>query len=206
MKEEVLLCNLEEKIAELKEVNNALLSREEELVALNKIGLEVGPALGLQEILEKALDFVLSSMGLEMGFVFLLNEARDEFVLKAQQGMGGQFAQELVTMKAGYDFPTVPPELENFIMVQEISEYPRLGRFLRDREGFHSYISVPLSANGKLLGIMNIFSRGRTPDSREVNSLVAIGQQFAPRGSGRRYSTLSPKASSCWMTNSTSSG
>jgi len=180
MKEEALLYNMEEKIAELEEVNNALLSREEELVALNKIGLEVGPALGLQEILEKTLDFVLSSMGLEMGFVFLLNEARDEFVLKAQQGMGGQFTQELVTMKAGYDFPTVPPELENFIMVQEISEYPRLGRFLRDREGFHSYISVPLSANGKLLGIMNIFSRGRTPNSREVNSLVTIGQQIGP--------------------------
>ncbi len=178
MKEEALLYNLEEKIAELKEVNNALLFREEELVALNNIGVEVGPALDLQEILEKALDIVLSSMGLEMGFIFLLNEARDEFVLKTQQGMGEQFAQELVTMKAGYDFPSVNPELESLIVVQEVSEYPRLGRFLRDREGLHSYISVPLSANGKLLGIMNVFSRGRTPNSRETNFLASIGQQI----------------------------
>ena len=178
MKEEVLLYNLEEKIAELEEVNTALLSREENLVALNKISVEVGPSLDLQEILEKALDSALSSMGLETGFIFLLNDARGEFILKAQRGMGGQFDRELITMKAGHDFPAVTPELGSLIVVQEISEYPRLGRFLRDREGLHSYISVPLSANGKLLGIMNVFSRGRKPTSREVNFLVTIGQQI----------------------------
>jgi len=137
MEKEALLYSLEEKIAELEKVNNALLSREEELVALNKISVESNPSLDLQETLERTLDVVLSSMGLETGFIFLLNEARGEFVLKAQQGMRGQFARELVTMKAGYDFPAVAPELESLIVVQEISEYPRLGRFLRDREGFH---------------------------------------------------------------------
>jgi len=178
MEKEALLDNLEEKIAELEGVNNALLSREEEFVALNKISVEVGPSLDLREILEKALDIALSSMGLETGFIFLLNEARGEFVLKAQRGMGGEFTRELITMKAGHDFPAVTPELERLVVVQEISEYPRLGRFLRDREGFRSYISVPLSANGNLLGIMNVFSRGRTPNSREVNLLVTLGQQI----------------------------
>lgn len=178
MKKEALICNLEEKIAELEEVNDALLSREEEFVALNKIGVEVSPSLDPQEILERALDIALSSMGLETGFIFLLDETRGEFILKAQRGMRGQFTQELITMKAGHDFPAVTPELESLIVVQEISEYPRLGRFLRDREGFHSYVSVPLSADGKLLGIMNVFSRGRTPHSREVNFLVTIGQQI----------------------------
>ncbi|TEU15904.1 MAG: hypothetical protein E3J25_03335, partial [Anaerolineales bacterium] len=75
MEKEALLDNLEEKIAELEGVNNALLSREEEFVALNKISVEVGPSLDLREILEKALDIALSSMGLETGFIFLLNEA-----------------------------------------------------------------------------------------------------------------------------------
>ncbi|MCK4472193.1 MAG: GAF domain-containing protein, partial [Anaerolineae bacterium] len=178
MEKEALLDNLEEKIAELEGVNNALLSREEEFVALNKISVEVGPSLDLREILEKALDIALSSMGLETGFIFLLNEARGEFVLKAQRGMGGEFTRELITMKAGHDFPAVTPELERLVVVQEISEYPRLGRFLRDREGFRSYISVPLSANGNLLGIMNVFSRGRTPNSQEVNLLVTLGQQI----------------------------
>ena len=178
MEKEALLDNLEEKIAELEGVNNALLSREEEFVALNKISVEVGPSLDLREILEKALDIALSSMGLETGFIFLLNEARGEFVLKAQRGMGGAFTRELITMKAGHDFPAVPPELERLVVVQEISEYPRLGRFLRDREGFRSYISVPLSANGNLMGIMNVFSRGRTPNSQEVNLLVTLGQQI----------------------------
>ena len=177
MEKEGLSYNLEEKITELEEVNNALLFREEELIALNKISIEVDPLLDPQEILEKALDIALSSLGLETGFIFLLNEARGEFILKAQRGMGRQFAQDLITMKAGHDFPAVTPELESLIVVQEISEYPRLGRFLRDREGFHSYISVPLSVNGKLLGIMNVFSRGRTPNAREVNLLVTIGQQ-----------------------------
>jgi two-component system NtrC family sensor kinase len=177
-KEEALLYNLKEKIAELEEVNNALLSREEELVVLSKISAEVGASLDLGEILEKALDIALSSMGLETGFIFLLNEARGEFVLKAQRGMDGQFSQDSITMKAGHDFPAVTTELESLVVVQEISQYPRLGRFLRDREGFRSYFSVPLSTNGKLLGIMNVFSRGRPPNAREVNLLVTIGQQI----------------------------
>ncbi|MEE8163611.1 MAG: PAS domain-containing protein, partial [Anaerolineae bacterium] len=81
-------------------------------------------------------------------------------------------------MKAGRDFPAVTPELERAIVVKGIAEYPRLGRFLRDREGFHSYVSVPLSAKGKLLGVMNVFSRGRPPTCQEVNLLVIIGQQI----------------------------
>jgi len=115
MEKEALLYSLEEKIAELEKVNNALLSREEELVALNRISVEINPSLDLQDTLERTLDVVLSSMGLETGFIFLLNEARGEFVSKAQQGMRGQFARELVTMKAGYNFPTVAPELERGI-------------------------------------------------------------------------------------------
>ena len=111
MEKKALIYNLEEKIAELEEVNDALLSREEEFVALNKIGVEVSPSLDLQEILEKALDIALSSMGLETGFIFLLDETRGEFVLRAQRGMRGQFAQEFITMKAGHDFPAVTPEL-----------------------------------------------------------------------------------------------
>jgi two-component system NtrC family sensor kinase len=178
MEKETLIYNLEEKITELEEVNSALLSREEELATLNKISVGINPSLDLQEVLEMALDVVLSSMGLETGFIFLLNKARDEFRLRAQRGMSRQFSSELVTMRAGYDFPSVTSELENLIAVQGISEYPRLGRFLRDGEGFRSYISVPLSANGEVLGIMNVFSRDRNPNSREVNLMVTAGQQI----------------------------
>jgi len=178
MHKEELIHTLGEKIAELDEVNKTLLAREEELVTLNKISVEVNRSLELWEILERALDSVVSSMRIEAGFIFLLNEARGEFTLKAQRGMNNQLARELVTMKAGRDFPAVPPEPERLIVVQEIAQYPRLGRFLRDREGFHSYVSVPLSAKGQLLGVMNVFSRDHALTSREVNLLVIIGQQI----------------------------
>ncbi len=178
MGKEELLYDLKEKSVELEEGHTMLLSEGEELVALNEIRFESGALLNLQEILERALDTGLSLMGLQTGFVFLLNEAKGEFVLKAQRGMDGQFTRELITMKAGHDFPAVTPELESLIVVQEISQFPRLGRFLRDREGLHSYVSVPLSANGKLLGIMNVFSRSRTPNAQEVNLMVTIGQQI----------------------------
>jgi len=169
---------LEERIAELEEVNNALLSREEELITLNEICVEVNQSLELEEILERALDIVLSSMGLEAGFIFLLNEAQEELTLKAWQGMRSRFGHGLITMKAGRDFPTVIPGPERHVAAQDISDYPRLGSFLRDREGFHSYINVPLTTNGKQLGVMSLFSRDRTPTAQEVNLLVTIGQQI----------------------------
>jgi PAS domain S-box-containing protein len=178
MEKEELIHKLGEKIAELDEVNKALLAREEELITLNKISVEVNRSMELWEILERALDSVLSSMRIDAGFLFLFNEVRGEFTLKAQRGMSNQLAQGQVTMKAGRDFPVMAPEPERPIVVQEIAQYPRLSRFLRDREGFHSYVSVPLSAKGQLLGVMNLFSRDHSLNSREVNLLVIIGQQI----------------------------
>ena len=169
---------LEERIAELEEINKALLSREEELITLNRICVEVSRSLELQEMLEKALDIVLSALELEAGFIFLLNEAREEFMLTALQGMRSRFEPNLITMKAGRDFQTVTPGPERHIAVQEISEYPRLGSFLRNREGFRRYVNVPLMSDGKQLGVMNLFSRDRTPTPQEVNLLVMIGQQI----------------------------
>jgi PAS domain S-box-containing protein len=168
---------LEERIAELEQVKDTLMAKEEELVVLNRICIEASRSLEVQEILEKALDSVLSLLGIEAGFIFLLNEAREEFTLKAWQGMRSKFGPEL-TMKAGQDFPTATPELETPITVQDIAEYPRLGRFLRDREGFNTYVSVPLSANGKLVGIMNFFSRDYTLPPQKVNLLMTIARQL----------------------------
>ncbi|MEO0250422.1 MAG: GAF domain-containing protein, partial [candidate division WOR-3 bacterium] len=170
--------NLQQRMAELKEINDALLSREEELTTLNRICVEVSQSLELQEVLQRAIDIVLSALGLEAGFIFLLNGARQEYTLTAWQGMRSHFGHKLVTMKAGHDFPTMTPGLERHIAVQDISEYPRLSRFLRDREGFLRYINVPLTANGKQLGVMNLFSRDRSPTASEVNLLATIGQQI----------------------------
>jgi len=163
---------LEEGIAEPRE------AKVEELAILKKISAEIHRSLDLQEILERALDSVLSSLRAEAGFIFLLDDARDEFTLKAQRGMRSKFIHELVTMKAGCDFPAVTLELEESIAVRKISEYPRLGGFLQSREGFHSYVSVPLSVEGNLLGIMNIFSRNSPPTPRELDLLLTVGQQI----------------------------
>jgi len=105
MEKEALLYSLEEKIAELEKVNNALLSREEELVALNKISVESNPSLDLQETLERTLDVVLSSMGLETGFIFLLNEARGEFVIKGSAGNEGAICPRVGDYESRIRFP-----------------------------------------------------------------------------------------------------
>ena len=167
---------LEEKMTELEAINIALLSREEQLATLSKVCAEVNRSLDLQETLERALDIMLSSMGMDAGFIFLLNETRKEFLLKAQRGMKTHFGEESVIMEAGRDFPTELSDLD--ISVQDISTYPRLSRFLREREGLRSFINVPLSANGELLGIINLFSQDHALTAPDTHVLAIIGQQI----------------------------
>jgi signal transduction histidine kinase len=65
------------------------------------------------------------------------------------------------------------------IVVENVSEDPRLTRMVIKEEGFQFQVSVPLKSKDRVLGVITMASKGRRPISpQEVIILTAIGQQI----------------------------
>ncbi|NLE43879.1 MAG: HAMP domain-containing protein [Chloroflexi bacterium] len=151
--------------------------RTGELAALNDISAVVSRSLELDDVLEAALSKTLDVLNIEAGAAFRV-EKQSALLLMAHKGLSAQFVQEVHQLSlsdslAGETMATEAPAL------RLVADYPtgRL-RSLLEKEGLQMIISVPLTAKGTVLGVLNLAThtpRTITPEERSL--LSAIGQQ-----------------------------
>ncbi len=162
-------ASLEQKVAD----------RTRELATLNAIAAQVSHSLELQQILESALDEVLSATEMDAGEAYRLEEESRTLVLMAQRGLGANLRQcagrvplqeSLAGQATQKGLPTIwrPGAPEK--------------RRLQDLAGRHwlqVVVSVPLIAQGRTVGAINLGSRvPRFVTDEELSLLASIGQQI----------------------------
>ena len=148
--------------------------RAEEQAALNSIAEVTNQSLDLDRLLEITLDRVLEIMGRELGTIRLREGGENQVRLKAHRGLSERYAQwmsaqqhpgpkSLQVLSRGAPLLLNPPDRAE------------LGQAEAD-EGIQACLCVPLKANAKVLGIMNVATRRPVPfKPREVELLTAIG-------------------------------
>jgi len=156
------------------------LRRNQELAALNSVALAVSESLNLDVILYRALDKVLQVTATDAGEIFLQDEPTQEMVQRVHSGLFPEAFQEKTSFRIGEGFVGAVAQSGEPIVVEELSQDPRLLRDKVRESGFRSLASVPLKSKNVVIGAINIATMKRrrfTPEDMQL--LTNIGNQIA---------------------------
>jgi signal transduction histidine kinase len=141
-------------------------------------GLPAAPRLSpaLSATLNAALDRLLEVIGVEGGAVRLLEEDTSELVVVAQRGVSSRWIQGSRRLKVGEGAPGLVLQQGTPIVVEHLSQHPTLFNSRLRREGYESYMVVPLRLHGQLVGTLGLFTRtARGFDTYERSFFHQVG-------------------------------
>jgi signal transduction histidine kinase len=146
---------------------------------VSTIAMAISQPLDLKDMLDTALRKALELTGLEVGTVYLVDDRAEELTLVAHHGLSQRVVQGVDRVKFDEGLTGRAARSGEPIVVEDISEDPRLTRMVVKEEGFRFQASVPLKSKDRVLGVITMASKGRRPFSpQEVTILTAIGQQI----------------------------
>lgn len=161
---------------ELRERDQALTRRNQDLALLNSIAEALTSSLKLDEILQKTLSLVMDYMEVESGEIFLLEEDKQTLRLVLHRGQAAEafwtrnrfrVGEGLVGLVAQNSEPIVSHDLANDV------------RYLRDavvKAGFRQMACFPLTSSGHLVGVLSAVTRSANPlDEHDIQVITAIG-------------------------------
>jgi signal transduction histidine kinase len=159
-----------------RELEMQILRRHHHLDALSRVSFAVSGLWDLDAILDVAFDTVMQIFSGSVGGILLFDEKIQKFCYKVHRGLSVKYAGEmcLVTGEgiAGKVAQTGEP-----ILLEDISKDPGAARpALISAEGLRGFISVPLKAKDKVLGVMNIASHSAgkfAPDDMYLLNSIA---------------------------------
>jgi signal transduction histidine kinase len=161
------------------EVEKEALKRHDNLDALSRISSAVSGLWDLDAILNVALDIVLQVFSSSIGGILLFDERVQKLCYKAHRGLSAEYVGEMcLTMGdgvAGRVAQTGEP-----VLLEDISKDPYATRpDLIKAEGLKAFVSVPLKAKERVVGVMNVasYSPGQF-GSGDMYLLNSIGCQL----------------------------
>jgi GAF domain-containing protein len=153
--------------------------RYHELLVLSRVSAALSGLWDLDAILRVGLNNVLSIMNGAIGGILLLDEQSHTLSYRVYQGLSDDYLEE-VHLSLGKGIAGEVAESGKSILLEDISADPRVANpDLIRTEGLRAFISVPLRAKDKVLGVINIASR--TPHrftKNDMHLLHSIGDQL----------------------------
>jgi GAF domain-containing protein len=133
-------------------------------------------------LLQSVADVARSIFGAQAASIFLLDEEADELVFEAVSGKG---ERSLIGMRipsstgiAGWTLVTRQP-----LVIEDLTQDPRHAREVAERSGYvpKGIMSVPLLADERVLGVLQVLDRPKRPDFslQEMELLGLFANQAA---------------------------
>lgn len=151
--------------------------RNRELTALNTVAAAAS-SLDRQELLLKAIDVVLDLTGDEAAAIFL-REPDGSLLPAAERGMPAALTEPepLRAIVRFLDEAMLRPGLAVLRLEADTTEPPEMVELIH-RHGIRSSVTVPLTSQGTVVGLLSVAStRGRVFDDTETMLLGNIGSQ-----------------------------
>jgi signal transduction histidine kinase len=153
--------------------------QQSEILTLSRISAALSGLWDLDAILGVGLDSALQSIRGTVGEILLIDENSQALSRRVHRGLSKEFVTGLRT-NLGEGITGSVAQSGKAIMVEDISTDPRAAhRDLIIAEGLKAFVSVPLRARDRVLGVLNIASHQRRKYTNDdVYFLYAIGDQL----------------------------
>lgn len=163
-----------------------LLRRVRELSVLTATAIAISADQSLPVVLQTALEKILQVMGLQAGWIFLVDEnstnGQDsiQLTMVVQSGLSPAFAAEEAQCKlSGCVCEQVLQNGQASIVRNIRCECPCLSPAVIEAEGLVCHASVPLVARDRVIGVMNVASsNSREFSPEELALLDSVGRQI----------------------------
>jgi signal transduction histidine kinase len=139
-------------------VERRILEQNEHLAALLAVGRAGSSSLELADLLDAALDTILSSTFADAGEVWLVEET-GELVLVRRQGAAADAFGERERLCLGEGLPGVAAEMGSTLVVRDLASDPRLARERVEESSFETFCAQPLVRRGETVGVLVVASR-----------------------------------------------
>jgi len=153
--------------------------RHHEIAALSRISAALSGLHDLDAILRVALHNVLSTMNGTIGGILLVDEETQTLSYRVHQGLSTRYVEE-THPSLGEGITGRVAESGKAVLSEDISADPRFGYpDLAGTEGLKAFISVPLRAKDKVLGVINVASHmPHRFNTNDIYLLHSIGDQL----------------------------
>lgn len=141
-----------------RELENQILRRHHQLLALSHISSAVSGLRDLDAILRIALDNVLEIINGVIGGILLLDEKTGTLHYRAQRGLPAKYTENR-RISLGEGIAGRVAQTGESMLLEDISKDPQAALpDLASTEGIKGFVSIPLKTKDKVIGVMNIAS------------------------------------------------
>ncbi len=152
------IVELRKDVTAERELETQVLRRHHQLLALSHISGAVSGLWDLDAVLRIALDNVLEIINGAIGGILLLDEDTKTLHYRMQHGLSAKYAEEM-RMSLGEGIAGRVAQTGESILLEDISRDLRTVRpDLVSAEGLKGFVSIPLKAKDKVVGVMNVGS------------------------------------------------
>ena len=156
--------------------DDELCQANEDLQLLNDVATALTTSLDVDEILDKTLTLVTEYLEVEAGEIFLREDGEQELFLAMHCGDFSEAFSQVDRFEVGQGFIGMVAASGKPLVSTNLQEDMRFLRPAVLEAGFQCIACIPLSAGGKVVGVLSAATRrNRQLSERELNLLVAIG-------------------------------
>jgi len=155
-----------------RELESQILRRHHQLLVLNRISSAVSGLWDLDAILRIALDNALEVINGMIGGILLVDEEAKTLHYRVHHGLSARYAEEM-RMPVGEGIAGRVAQTGKPMLLQDISKEPGPAHpDLVSGEGLKGFVSIPLKAKDKVVGVMNIASHTAGQFGKDDMSLL----------------------------------
>ena len=170
-------CRLSDYTKPPSELANEVERRNQELMALNAIVSVVNSSLDLATVLNTGLDKTIEILQVNAGWIALATT--DLLRLALHRGVSDEYARAIATINTDEGIVGLVAREQETTVVDDVQARADTLPLAR-AEGLATMIATPLKAQGKLLGVMVVATRGeRSYSADDIYFISAAGAQLA---------------------------